>query len=432
MQTNWNHDVSSLLAHVKLPRVCRIRQLFNHDHLASVRAALEAQLPKHVSDMDLSGKRVAITVGSRGINGLIEALETLISALKAKGADPFIVPAMGSHAEATAKGQRKYIEDLGITEEALKVKILSSMDTKVIGTLADGTPVYCDAYACQADAVIVINKVKPHANFKGEIESGLCKMMAIGLGKKDGASLMHALGYEVFPEKLQQFAAYMLQNMNILFGVAIVENAYDQPMICEVISPDNIIKREKELLAVAKDNMPRILTDSVDVLIVDQIGKNISGQGMDPNVTGRSGSSLKGGFNEALVDRIVVLSLTNETHGNFAGLGMSDISTIRVAQNLDFRATYVNEIVSRTIPPARLPFLTGDDKQAVQLAAYTCKAYPTGDIGIFHIKDTNHLEDVEVSGKILRHMRPEDYDFGDDKSPDWQDMRFSSGRLQAI
>lgn len=432
MQHEWDFDISALIDHVPLPQVCRVRQLFDRQTIPDLEAHTRAQAEQQLLRCDISGKTVAITVGSRGIAGLLQMLRPIIAVLKEKGAIPFIVPAMGSHAGATAEGQRQYLKDLGVDETTTGVEIRSSMETVVIGRLEGGVPVYCDKNAASADALIVLNKIKPHSNFKGEIESGLCKMMAVGLGKRDGAAMLHSMGYHRFPDTLQKMARCFLTELHVLFGVGIVENAYDQPMICEAIEPHRLIQREKELLVLAKANIPRVQMDHVDVLVVDQIGKNISGQGMDPNVTGRSGGPLRKAFREDFVDRIVVLGLTEETHGAFAGLGMSDYSTVRVAKELDFQATYVNEVTSRTTPPARIPFLTKDDEQAVRLAAYACDAYSEGEIGLVHIRDTNHLEDIEVSPKALAGMMTGTYDFYGEAGPVWYDLAFEHGRLKPI
>lgn len=427
--SHWNFDISQYIGHVELPLVCDIVQVFQKEEIPDIHTHLSPQIESMISDNDLRDKRIAIAVGSRGINGLVDTLLCIIDILKRQGAKPFIFPAMGSHAGATASGQKEYLDGLGVSENSLGVPVLSSMDTVLVDRLADGSPIYCDAAAAAADGIVVVNKVRPHANFKGDIESGLCKMLAIGMGKREGAATLHAMGYESFPGVLASMAEVLLKKLSILFSVAIVENAYNKPMVIEAIEKTKLISREKELLRIAKEHMPRFLTGPIDVLIVDQIGKNISGQGMDPNVTGRSGSPVQEGFDNNLVDRIVVLGLTEQTHGNFVGLGMSDISTIQVAQNLDFRTTYINEITSRTLPLVRLPFLAGNDLQAIQLACYACSAYPGGNIGLVHIKDTNNLERIQVSEKILKRMNPDHYALINDADPCFSALKFENGRL---
>lgn len=430
--TAWEFNIDSYIGHVTLPHVCTIRQKFNDAHITDLDAHLLPQYRAQLDGVELEGKRVAITAGSRGINGLLECIRSLVAVLKEKGAYPFLFPAMGSHAGATAQGQEDYIVSLGITPEAVGAPIISDMNTVLIDSLDDGTPIYIDSVAHKADGIIVINKIKPHANFKGDIESGLCKMLVIGMGKREGAALLHSKGYDVFPAKLAQISHRILLKANVLFAVGIVENSYDTPMIAEVIPKNQIIERERELLTIAKKNIPSIQAEQVDVLIVDEIGKNISGQGMDPNVTGRTGSPVKEGFNQSFVDKITVLRLTQQTHGNFIGLGMADISTIDAVRNLDFKTTYINEITSRTLPPARLPFLAGNDEQAVKLAVYTSKAYPTGDIGLVHIKNTNQLETIQVSRKILRQLKKGTYEFTEGTQPVWRNLQFTNGRLEAL
>ncbi|MCQ2554352.1 MAG: DUF362 domain-containing protein [Clostridia bacterium] len=426
--TDWDFDISSLIENPHIPEVYRIHQIFENSEISDVGAYTASEVKKKLENVDIRGKRIAITVGSRGITGLPEMVSALTCVLKEKGGNPFVVPAMGSHAGATDKGQKAYIENLGIREEVTGCPIISSMDTVILGTLSDGMPVYCDRNAAEADCIIVMNKIKPHANFKGNIESGLCKMLGIGLSKRDGAAMLHRRGYSVFTEKLTEIGHFYEKSGRILFGIGIVENAYDRPMAIEVVDSNEIVEREKELLEMAKANMPLILCSNIDVLVVDQIGKNISGQGMDPNVTGRSGSPLRRSFNEDFIDRITVLGLTEETHGIFPGLGMADFAPVGVTDGLDFKGSYTNEITSRTTPPARLPLFTKNDEQAVQLAVYACEAGFTGDVGLVHIKDTSHLDEIEVSEKILKQMNPSRYEILEELHP----LEFTDGRLKRI
>lgn len=427
----WDHDISPYIGDVKIPELSRIRQRFTTTEISDLEQHVREHFTSFLEDRDLRGKRIAVTAGSRQISGLVTILKTIVGILKERGADPFVVAAMGSHAGATGEGQRGFLATLGITEEAVGTRIVSQMETVLIGRLESGMPVYCDKAASEADGVIVMNKIKPHADFKGDVESGLCKMMAIGLGKRDGAALFHTMGFGVFATLIPQVAECYLENLNILCGVGIVENSFDRPMICEFIAPQKIISREKDLLVIAKENMARLLMDRIDVLVVDRIGKNISGQGMDPNVTGRTGSTLHKLFNEDLVDRIVVLGLTEETHGNFAGLGMADFSTTDVVKGLDFKATYINEVTSRTIPPARLPFLVKNDRQAIQMGIYTCDAFSSGKIRLVHIRDTAHLEEIEVSPAMLWEMAAGSYSFENGEGPVWTEMEFEDGKLHS-
>ncbi|MDX9862539.1 MAG: DUF362 domain-containing protein, partial [Rhodospirillales bacterium] len=258
-----------------LPRMIPVEQRFPSEAITDVKAAVErtmAALPR----LDVKGKRIAITAGSRGIPHIVEILKTVVAELKAQGAEPFLVPAMGSHGGGTAEGQKSLLEGYGITEQSVGAPILSSMEV-VETTSVEGVPLYCDKHAHGADGIVVLNKVKPHSNYKGNYESGLCKMMVIGLGKHHGATMFHSLGFARFPDIIPKAAAAQLKVLPVVFALGLVENAYDGLAVIEAIAPDRMIAREKDLLAQAKDIMGKLLMSSIDVLIVDEIGKNISG-----------------------------------------------------------------------------------------------------------------------------------------------------------
>ena len=265
---------------VRFPRMARIRQLFDPSHIQALSEALLQELnTKAESCGALTGKRVAITVGSRGIPQLAEIVRTTVIWLKAHGAQPFLVPAMGSHGNASAEGQLEIVNSYGITEDSIGVPICSSMEVVQLGVLDDGTPVYCDRYAAEADGLVILNKIKPHTDFKGSHESGLAKMMAIGLGNHKGASMFHMMGMDTFPERLPKVARVFLEELPILFGIGVIQNAYDELCVVEVVPATNLMEREAELLEIAKSRMGKFLFDDIDVLIVDEIGKNISGAG---------------------------------------------------------------------------------------------------------------------------------------------------------
>ncbi len=284
------------------------------------------------------------------------------------------------------------------------VDILSSMETVQIGTLEDGIPVYCDKIAFESDGIVVVNKIKPHADFKGDYESGLVKMMSIGLGKHQGATALHQQGFDSFHELLPRVGKCFVDNAPILFGIAILENAYDNPMIIEAIPSEDILSREKELLRIAKDNIARIKLDSVDVLIIDEIGKNISGEGMDPNVTGRPGSYLNEGFEAPPIQKIVVLDITEESHGNGAGIGMCDISTVGCVEKIDLGVMYTNSITATILGPAKLPLIMNNDKEAIAIAMKTCVRTDLQNMKIVRIKNTLELDSIEVSEACIEEI----------------------------
>lgn len=382
---------------IKIPKMIRIKQKFNDDRIEDIESKIKEEIKNNICLSNLEGKKIAITAGSRGIKEIDKITLCVIKELKAAGAKPFIVPAMGSHGGATAEGQREFLTNYNITEEAMGVQIISSMETVLIDTLEDGIPVYCDKNAYESDGIVVINKIKPHADFKGDYESGLVKMMAIGLGKHKGATYLHKQGFDTFHELLPRVGKSFINHAPILFGLAIVENAYDNPLIIEVIQPEDILDREKELLRIAKDNIARIKLDEIDVLIIDEIGKNISGEGMDPNVTGRPGSYLNEGFEAPSIQKIVVLDITEESHGNGAGIGMSDISTVKCISKIDLGAMYTNSITATILGPAKLPVIMNNDKEAIMIAIKTCNRIDFENVKIVRIKNTLELDEIEVS-----------------------------------
>jgi hypothetical protein len=325
------------------------------------------------------------------------------------GAQPFIVPAMGSHGGATAEGQRQILADYGVSEEALGVEVRASMDVVELDRLPSGTPVYFDREAYNSDGIIVLNRVKPHTCFRGNTESGIIKMLTIGLGKHKGATALHNAGFSHFPELLPTAARVALAKAPVLYGVASIENAFEDVAALEVISADRILEREPELLRVARQKMGRLLIDSCDVLIVDEIGKNISGDGMDPNVTGRYSEPTMSGVEGFQAQKVVVLSLTPETHGNASGLGVADITTQKVLDDIDFVTTYTNAVTSTVLTSARIPVVMPTAREAVVLALLTANGTTTEEARVVRIKNTLQLERIWVSESLWRQIagRPE-------------------------
>lgn len=381
------------------PPLTPVDQHFARKQLHDIDAHVATQLAK-VPDRDVAGKSIAITVGSRGIAGLVEITRALVSELKAKGGHPFIVPSMGSHGGATAQGQIKVLKGYGITEQSTGAQIRSSMDVVEVAQLDDGTPLYTDRFAHSADAIVVINKIKPHADFKGRYESGLVKMLTIGLAKHKGAVALHNHGFAKFHDILPAAADKLLERLPILFGMAILENAFDDLMDVEVIPPEQIMTREKELLEIAKDNIGRLLLTDIDVLIVDEIGKNISGEGMDPNVTGRPGSGLPG-FAAPNIQKIVALDVTAQSHGNGVGIGSADITTRRCIEMLDLGAIYTNAITATILNPAKLPMILNTDHDALVVALKTCNLITPETAKVVRIKNTLEVHRISVSPALL-------------------------------
>ena len=398
--------IRTLLQDVTVPKMARIRQVFDDTHIAEqdIPKVLREQLSRpQIADSIPAGGEVAITVGSRGVANIPLITKTIADFVKEKGATPFIVPAMGSHGGAMAEGQRLIIESYGVTEEAMGCEIRASMETVQIGRTEDGRPVRIDKHAAEADGIIVAGRIKPHTAFRGPYESGLMKMMAIGLGKQYGASIVHEDGFEKFAENIPKYGTAILKNSKVLFGVGILENAYDKTRELHALTPREIIDEEPGLLEKAKAYMPRILFDSCDVLVVDEIGKNISGDGMDPNISGRFCTDCaSGGIN---AQRVAVLSLTEASHGNANGIGLADVTTRRMLNQMDFEATYPNTITNKITETMKIPMVMESDKLAIQMAVRTCLGIDEAAPRVIRIKNTMKMEYIEISESLLEDAR---------------------------
>lgn len=393
-----------LLQDIPIPQVVKIRQKFNGDKLENPVEELVKELGKPGAiDRIKPGQQVAVAVGSRGVANIAALTKTTIDAIKQAGAHPFIVPCMGSHGGATAEGQREVLHHLGITEEAMGAPIRSSMEVVKIDQLPNGLPVYVDKYASEADAIIVINRVKPHTAFRGPIESGIMKMISIGLGKQKGAEACHQLGFKYMAENVPAMARIMLDKLPIVFGIALVENAYDQTCIVEVLPAEQIEEREIELLKIAKARLPKILFEQIDVLVIDYIGKNISGDGMDPNVTGRYPTPYAHGGPD--VSKMVVLDTTPETKGNANGVGTADFTTQRLVDKMDLAATYANGLTSTVCAPTKIATTLENDFYAIKAAIKTCNILDYTKCRLVRIQDTLHLGEIEISVNLLEEAR---------------------------
>jgi hypothetical protein len=389
---------------IALPRMVHIRQKFPSPKLASVSGAIAEQFKRpEVRAKIKPGMTIAVGCGSRGIANIAEAAKQLIAELKALGAKPFIFPAMGSHGGATAEGQREVLEGYGITESFVGCPIHSQMDVVELGKV-DGMPVYMDKLAAGADGVIVLCRIKPHTNFRAPIESGIVKMLTIGMGKIVGATELHTYGMDMFGELLPAAAKFIMARKNILMGVGMVENAADETAIIEAVPAEQIFEREPVLQAKAKEFMPRICFDEVDVLIVEKIGKNISGAGMDPNITGRNNRAIEWDM-KPLVKKIVVLGLTPETHGNACGIGCADVTTMRLYKEMDLPKTYANIIASTYLDGGMIPMIMNTDQEAIALAVKTVVRVKPQDCKIVRIRTTLDLVDIHVSEPMLAQVR---------------------------
>ena len=396
---------------LSLPSMIRIRQRFERPVIADVAREVDQQLQRlNLSSKVPAGNSVALTVGSRGITSIATIARAVIDHLKGLGARPFIVPAMGSHGGATAEGQRELIGRYGVTEESMGVEIRSSMETVVVGQLAEGIPVHFDRHASEADHVLVMGRIKPHTMFVGDIESGLHKMMLIGLGKHAGAWTYHrAIKEYSFDQIIRGVAGVVLEKCRVLAGLAIVENAYDETARIEAVAPQDFYEREKSLLQLARDWLPRLPFPDVDLLIVDQIGKEISGTGMDTNIIGRKyndHAAMEG--DSARCKRIYVRGLTAETRGNACGIGIAEFALRRAVDEMDQHYTQVNCITAGHPTAGMVPLVYDSDRDAIEAALQTIGLTPPQNAKVVHIRDTLHLDTVSVSAAYQAAVQQRD------------------------
>ena len=390
---------------VALPKMVTVRQNFDAPKVADIPALVESEFTKEeIRALVKPGQVIAVGCGSRGIANIATIAKAVIDGLLALGAKPFIFPCMGSHGAASAEGQKQVLAGYGISEATMGVPVHATMETTVVGQLDDGTPVHMDANAAQAEGIVVINRVKPHTAFRGATESGLTKMLAIGIGKINGATTYHQHGMDVFPTLLPKVRDVNIKARNVLFGVGIVENAYDETAAIELIPAEQIGEREPALQEMAKRNMPRLQFSEIDVLVIEEMGKNISGAGFDPNITGRNRRVIEW-KTDLLVKKIVVLGLTPESHGNATGIGGADVVTMRLYQDMDVGATYANVITSMNLDGAAIPLIMNTDRDAIALAVKTVVRVKPEDCRIVRIRNTLHLAEIEVSEPMLAEVK---------------------------
>jgi hypothetical protein len=387
-----------------LPPMVRVRQEFPTPGRCDVEAEIRRQIEHPDIVRRIPAGPVAVAVGSRGVAEIPRITKTVVDALRRHGARPFVVPAMGSHGGATADGQRDVLAGLGVTEPAVGAPIVSSMEVIEIGRLGDGSGVFWDREAYQAGAAVVIGRVKPHTAFRGTVESGLVKMAVIGIGKQRGASSMHAPGFGGFADRLIAAYGVVAQRAPLVFGVATVEDAYDVPVEVAVVPPEAFLDREPALLERARGLMARLPVMEADVLVVQEIGKNISGDGMDPNITGRYPTPFASGG--PVIRKIAVLDLTAETQGNANGVGMADLIAQRVLEKMDLRATYMNALTSTVIDSVRLPMVLATDRDVLDAAVLTAPRLDGGAPRIVYIRNTLAIGDVAVSDALVPDLMP--------------------------
>lgn len=386
--------IDSVLNQVKIPKLYPLKQTFNCPMLKDYKVMLKQRL----SAADIKqGQTIAITTGSRGITGYADLVSIIAEHVRARGAVPILVPAMGSHGGGKFNGQKEVLSKLGITNRI--AEIVPCGKTIELGCNSTGNPVYIGSTFLEADGVIMLNRIKPHTSFRGECESGIVKMAAIGMGGRKGASTTHAAGFMNMASNILSAAKIIFSHINLIAAVATVENACGNISELELLNKDEIILKEPKLLKRAKELMPKLPSNEIDVLIIDEIGKDISGTGMDTNIIGRYHTkAASGGPN---INKIVVLSLSQNSEGNANGIGLADFTTKRLYEQIDFEATNLNVLTSTEPASAKVPPVMASDELAIKAALYTCNKKKHDEIKVVRIKNTKQLENVLVSKNML-------------------------------
>ena len=389
-------QINEILDNIKLPQIMKVSQTFDNTKLDDVEGDLNQKLiDKNIKDKIKQGMKIAITGGSRGISSYKELMKTIVSFVKKCGATPFIVPSMGSHGGGTSEGQENMLKKLGITKESVGCEIISSMDVVEVGRTSKDLPVYIDKNAANADGIILLNRVKLHTSFRGKYESGLIKMMAIGLAKRKGADMTHFLRYENMAENLVEVGKIALNNLNIICGVASIENGYNEVADVFVLHKDEILQEEPKILEKSKRLMPRIYLDDIDVLIVNEIGKNISGTGVDTNIVGRFHTNAASGGPNTV--KLGFLDISEKSGGNGNGMGLADFVSKKFFRKIDFESTYINAITSTEPNSVKLPLVLDNDKYVFQGCVKLCGVKNIQDIKLVIINNTKELDEIYMS-----------------------------------
>lgn len=409
MKLQAYQDTAGLLHVVPLPDLVLLRQRFPRPRIENVSDAVMMALDgADLASKLQPGARIALAVGSRGIADIAPIVRATVAALRRYGAEPFIIPAMGSHGGATAEGQHEVLSSLGVTEEYSGAPIISSLDVDQLGTLSNGLPIYIDRAAHEADGIIAIGRIKPHTDFNAPIESGLAKMLAIGLGKHAGALTLHSWGIEGLTRHIPEVAKFTAAHAAILCGLAIIENAYDEVAEIVALAPEHIGEQpERLLLQRAKNMMPRLPWDTLDVLVIDEMGKDISGAGMDPNITGRLRFSDQQKATAAQITNVSVHDLTGASHGNAIGVGFANFITERLLNKIDMQSLYINSLTAGVIATdsSKIPCVLSTDREAVAAAIRTCGRPDFTQVRLARIESTLRLEYILASTTSLEHIR---------------------------
>jgi hypothetical protein len=378
--------------------VC-IKQKFDEVHITDIKKTVREQLDTIRAGIK-PGDNIAVAAGSRGIADIAVIVRQVTDWVREKGAHPFIVPAMGSHGGATAEGQIRVLKDLGITEQSVHAPVRSSMEVVEIPSNSS-YKLYMDRFAFQSDGVIIVNRIKMHTDFRGKTESGLLKMCVIGLGKHKQAAEMHKYGITGLRDMIPKAARDILKTGKILFGVGIVENAYDKAAVIKAVMPGEMEQEEIRLLDMSKKMMPSLPIKQADVLIIDQMGKDISGTGMDTNIIGRLRVIGEAEFTEPDIKRIIVSDLTEASHGNALGVGLADFITRKLFSKIDLRTTYENILTSTFLERGKIPIIAVNEREALEYAFKSCQITAPQKARIIRIKNTLELHRMYISNSVL-------------------------------
>jgi hypothetical protein len=399
---------NQLLGDVPVPKFFKARQVFPRPRIEDIEAEISKELKqKGLLNSIQRGQKIAITAGSRGVANIARILRELVILVKEAGGEPFIIPAMGSHGGASAEGQIKVLASMSITEDYVGAPIKSSMEVVQIGTTDSGLPVYVDKYANEADGIVIVNRIKPHVGFRGPYESGLIKMITIGLGKQKGAETCHRLGFGTMATNLPAIAGKVIEKKNIVFALGLLENAYDETSRVVAMSKNEILDLEPGLLKEAMNNLPKLPFDKFDILVLDEIGKNITGTGMDTNIVGRYHTPyISGG---PTITKLAVLDLTEQSHGNGNGVGLANFTTRRFLNKMKFDQTYPNSLTSTVQETVKIPMVLENDKLCIQAAIKTSNVEDINNVKIIRIKNTLDMEHIYISESLLEDAKNHPY-----------------------
>ena len=411
-------------------KVRKIKQNFDRTKIDNLSEYIHQSFKKSdLKNRIKSGDKIGITVGSRGITNIKLIVKEIISELKNLNALPFILPAMGSHGGANSEGQKGVLASYGITEREMGVPIMASMDVIQIGKVENKIPIYFSKVAMEADGIIALNRVKMHTDFKSNlVESGMSKILAIGLGKAEGASSIHFLGVYGLKNVIPQAAELIITKAPIIQGIGILENSYDQTMKISFASPEDIIRVDSELLKISKEVMPVLPIDNLDIVITQEIGKNISGTGFDTNIIGRLDINGEKEIAKPEIKRLLVFDITEESHGNALGIGLADITTRHLVDKINYKDMYANTITSTFLNRAKIPITTDSEKEAVEIAVKTCWRLEQSDLKLLIMKNTLDLEYLYVSKAVWDEIKDNEKI---ETCGDWEKLSFTkNGKMK--